>query len=66
MRAGGAKRSRKGVPLVAASFATIAELTEALREFLRRSNRDWLIERHGFRSPAQVRRDLMAPIPAVA
>ena len=28
--------------------------------------REWLIERHGYRSPAPVRRDLTAPIPAVA
>jgi transposase InsO family protein len=47
-------------------FATVAELIEALREFQRRYNEQWLIERHGYRSPAQVRRDLTAPIPAVA
>ena len=28
--------------------------------------REWLIERHGYWSPAQVRRDLTAPIPSVA
>jgi hypothetical protein len=28
--------------------------------------REWLIERHGYRSPVQVRRDLTAPIPSVA
>src|SRR5262245_19912805 len=47
-------------------FATVVELIEALREFRRRYNEQWLIERHGHRSPAQVRRDLTAPIPAVA
>jgi transposase InsO family protein len=47
-------------------FATVAELIEALRQFQRRYNEQWLIERHGYRSPAQVRRDLTAPIPAVA
>ena len=47
-------------------FATVVELIEALREFRRRYNERWLIERHGYRSPAQVRRDLTAPIPAVA
>ena len=47
-------------------FATVVELIEALREFRRRYNEQWLIERHGYRSPAQVRRDLTAPIPAVA
>ena len=37
--------------------ATVAELTEALREFRRRYNREWLIERHGFRTPSQARAD---------
>ena len=46
-------------------FATVAELIEALRGFKRRYNDPWLIERQGYRSPAQVRRDLTAPIPAV-
>jgi transposase InsO family protein len=36
-------------------FATVAELVEALREFRRRYNEQWLIERHGYRTPAQVR-----------
>ena len=47
-------------------FATVVELIEALQEFQRRSNDQWLIERRGYRSPAQVRQDLTAPIPAVA
>jgi transposase InsO family protein len=47
-------------------IATVAELIEALRGFQRRYNEQWLIERHGYRSPAQVRRDFTAPIPAVA
>jgi putative transposase len=38
-------------------FATVAELVEALREFRRRYNEQWLIERHGFRTPGQVRSD---------
>jgi transposase InsO family protein len=38
-------------------FATAAELVEALREFKRRYNEQWLIERHGFRTPSQVRAD---------
>jgi transposase InsO family protein len=36
-------------------FATVAELVEALREFRRRYNEQWLIERHGFRTPSQAR-----------
>ena len=47
-------------------FATVAELIEALQEFQRRYNEPWLIERQGYRSPAEVRCDLTAPIPGVA
>ena len=36
-------------------FATVAELVEALREFKRRYNEQWLIERHGYRTPSQAR-----------
>jgi transposase-like protein len=36
-------------------FATVAELVEALREFGRIHNEQWLIERHGFRTPSQAR-----------
>jgi transposase InsO family protein len=39
-------------------FANVAELFEALREFKRTYNERWLIGRHGFRSPRQVRLDL--------
>lgn len=42
-------------------FATIADLQAALTAFKRRYNEEWLIERHGFRTPAQVRADLAAP-----
>ena len=41
-------------------FATVAELVEALREFRRRYNEQWLIERHGYRTPSQARIDLAA------
>jgi hypothetical protein len=39
-------------------FATVSELGAALREFKRRYNEQWLIERHGFRTPSQVRAEL--------
>jgi hypothetical protein len=39
-------------------FATVLELVEALRKFKRRYNEQWLIERHGFRTPSQVRAEL--------
>jgi transposase InsO family protein len=48
------------------TFATVAELVEALREFKRRYNGQWLIERHGYRTPAQVRRGHAGSTSAVA
>jgi transposase InsO family protein len=47
-------------------FATATELAEVLREFRRRYNEQWLIERHGYRTPAQVRRAMKGVSPAVA
>ena len=47
-------------------FATVVELVEALREFRRRYNEQWLIERHGYRTPAQVRRGDAGSASAVA
>jgi putative transposase len=40
------------------SFATVADLVEALGEFKRQYNERWMIRRHGHRTPSQVRRDL--------
>ncbi len=37
------------------TFATVEELRLALLSFKERYNRAWLIERHAYRSPAQVR-----------
>jgi hypothetical protein len=37
------------------NFATVAELVEALRVFKKRDNEQWLIERHEFRTPSQIR-----------
>jgi transposase InsO family protein len=42
------------------TFATVAELARALREFRRRYNEQWLIERHGYRTPSQVRSEFSA------
>jgi hypothetical protein len=42
------------------SFATVAALVQALRKLKRLYNEQWLIERHGFRSPRQVRLDVLA------
>jgi transposase InsO family protein len=38
-------------------FATVEELVEALREFRLQYNEQWLIERHGYRTPTQARSD---------
>jgi len=43
------------------SFATLADLQRGLTAFKRRSNEEWLIERHGYRTPAQVRAGLATP-----
>lgn len=40
------------------TFDTIEELRAALIEFARHYNETWLVARHGYRTPAQVRADL--------
>jgi putative transposase len=39
------------------TFDTIEELRAALVEFATRYNETWLVARHGYRTPAQVRAD---------
>ena len=46
----------EGEPAVGA-FDTIEELRAALVEFATRYNETWLVARHGYRTPAQVRAD---------
>jgi putative transposase len=41
------------------TFQTVEELRQALLDWLHLYNEQWLVERHGFRSPRQVRRDLL-------
>lgn len=48
------------------TFRTVDELRLALIEFRRTYNENWLIERHGHRSPAQFRRDQMDLVPLAA
>ena len=36
-------------------FATLEEAQQVIGEFVERYNRDWLLERHGHRTPAEVR-----------
>lgn len=42
------------------AFRTVEELRQALQAWLVTYNEQWLVERHGFRSPAHVRQDLLA------
>jgi hypothetical protein len=39
------------------TFATIEELRQALLEFQRTYNAQWILQRHGYRTPAQGRKD---------
>lgn len=41
-------------------FETIEEATAAIRDFIERYNEQWMIERHGHRSPRQVRAVMLA------
>jgi putative transposase len=47
----------KGNLLWVRTFDTIEELRAALVEFATRYNETWLVARHGYRTPAQVRAD---------
>jgi transposase InsO family protein len=48
------------------TFRTVEDLRLALIEFRRTYNECWLIERHGHRSPARFRRDMMDTMPIAA
>jgi transposase InsO family protein len=39
-------------------FTTLGEARQVIGEFVERYNREWLLERHGYRTPADVRRAL--------
>jgi putative transposase len=47
-------------------FDTIEELRQALLEFQRLYNQTWIVERHGYRTPAQVRADQLGALAAAA
>ena len=47
-------------------FATVEELRLALTAFKRTYNQAWIIERHGYKTPAQVRDDQIGPMPMAA
>ena len=47
-------------------FATVEELRQALHAFKDTYNRTWIVERHGYQTPAAVRAAQAAPLPAAA
>jgi putative transposase len=47
-------------------FASIEELRQALLEFRHRYNRAWIVERHGYRTPAQVRAEQLGALATAA
>ena len=47
-------------------FNTVEELRLALIAFRRTYNQSWIIERHGYKTPAQIRNDQIGPMPMAA
>jgi putative transposase len=47
-------------------FDTIEELRLALHAFKDSYNRTWIVERHGYQTPAAIRAAQLAPLPAAA
>jgi len=47
-------------------FATIEELRQALHAFKETYNRAWMVERHGYQTPAAVRAAQLASLPVAA
>ena len=47
-------------------FDTVEELRLALIAFKQTYNQTWIIQRHGYRTPAQVRADQLGPMPMAA
>jgi putative transposase len=48
------------------TFATVEDLRLALHEFQRQYNETWLIGRHGYKAPAQVRQEQQCAVAAAA
>ena len=48
------------------TFRTVEELRQALLEFKRTYNENWIIQRHGYKSPAQVRLEQSQALPLAA
>jgi hypothetical protein len=53
-------------PLWVQHFRTIEELRQALLAFRETYNATWLIERHGFMSPAEFRQRQLQPVAEAA
>ena len=47
-------------------FETVEELRLALQGFRETYNRTWIVERHGYKTPAQVRADQLDQAPMAA
>ena len=47
-------------------FNTVEELRLALIAFRQTYNQSWIIERHGYQTPAQVRAEQISPMPMAA
>jgi putative transposase len=47
-------------------FATIDELSQALHRFKETYNQTWIVQRHGYQTPAAVRAAQLAPLPVAA
>jgi putative transposase len=47
-------------------FDTVEELRLALLAFRQTYNQSWIIERHGYKTPAQIRDDQIGPMPMAA
>jgi len=47
-------------------FDTVEELRLALLEFKETHNREWIVGRHGYKTPAQVRKEQAAPVSEAA
>jgi hypothetical protein len=57
---GGGRGAASSAPLWIERFATFEELRAAVREFATTYNEHWLLERHGYRPPAEAREHLLA------
>jgi len=48
------------------TFPNVEELRQSLLEFKRIYNENWIIQRHGYKTPAQARREQSQALPLAA